>query len=255
MRRKGAGYSRADFSPGQDNGLIAAQARGLVDAATRATSEIEVPFAARDEESSGRREAVQSLVIDVAAIHDIERAGLDRELIEYVDIVHFPVRNVDKTGNVAAQVEQRVQLDRSFATAESGPRKELQTEIDGRRVERVNGLGKHRAQRFVRVKCPRVPDQHLGEVGVDPPIVNTIGIGQRAARDRSSKSRMVEFGGHGTQAGLDVAQAFAERELGKGQTKKLIAAREATRPPIAAVAANAGVEFVSRQEIHQLGEH
>ena len=140
---------------------------------------------------------MQALKIDVAAIHDIERAGLDRQLIEYGDVVHFPVRNVDKTRDVAAQVEQRVQLDRSLATAEAGPRKELQTEINGRRIERVNGLGKHRTQGFVRVKFPRVADQHLGEVGIDAPIVDAIGIGQCAARDRPSKSRMIKFGGNG----------------------------------------------------------
>jgi len=221
----------------------------------RATSEVEVPLAARHEERSSPREAVQSLKIDGAAIHDIERARLDRQLVEYGDVVHFPVRNVDKTRDVAAQVEERVQLDGSFATAEAGPRKEFQTEIDGRRIERVNGLGKHRTQGFVRVKLPRLADQHLGEVGVDAPIVNAIGVGQRAARDRPSKSRMVKFGGNGAQAGLDVAQAFAERELCESQTKKLIATREATQPTIAVVATNAGVEFVSRHEVHQLSKH
>src|SRR5450759_3021498 len=239
----------------QDDGLIAAQARGLVDAAMRAPSKVEVPFAARNEERPCRREAVQSLKIDVAAIHDIEGARLDRQLVEYVDVVHFPVGNVDKTGDVAAQVEQRVQLVRSLATAESGPRKKLQTEIDGRRIERVNGLGKHRTQGFVRVKFPRLADQHLGEVGVDAPIVDAIGVGQRAARDCPSKSGMVKFAGNGAQAGFDVAQAFAERELCEGQTKKLLAAREAAQATIAVVATNAGVEFVSRHEVHQLGEH
>jgi hypothetical protein len=252
---QGGGVQACRFQPRQDDGLIAAQTRGLVDGAARASDAVEIAFAARDEERAGHRKAVQALKIDVAAIHHIERASLDRELIEYVDIVHFPAGNVDKTWNVAAQVEQGVQLDRSLATAKSSPRKELQTQIDGRRIERVNGFGEQRTQRFVRVEAPRPSDQDLGEVGVDPPIVDPIGIGQCAPRDRPSKARMVQFGGNGTQAGLDVAQTFAKRQLREGQTKKLIAAREATQPTIAVVAANAGVELVTRQKVHQLGKY
>ncbi len=66
---------------------------------------------------------------------------------------------------------------------------------------------------------------------------------------------MVQFGGYGAQTGLDVAQTFAEGQLCKSQTKKLIAAREATQAAITLIATNTGVEFVPRQEVHQLGEH
>jgi hypothetical protein len=66
---------------------------------------------------------------------------------------------------------------------------------------------------------------------------------------------MVQFGRTGAQTGFDVAQTLAERQLSKGQAEKLVAAREAACPTIAPIATNAGVEFVTRQEVHQLGKH
>ena len=109
--------------PGQDDGLIAAQAGGLVDRAIDVAG-VEIPFGARHEESARLVQAIQSGEIDVAAIHDVERTRFDRQMIEDRDIVHFPVGNMDKTGNVAAQIQQRVQLDGAFATAKRGPRKQ-----------------------------------------------------------------------------------------------------------------------------------
>ena len=86
------------------------------------------------------REAIQTREIDVAAVHHVERARFDGQLVEHVHIVHFPVGNVDKTGDVAAQVDQRVQLDGALAPAKLGPREQAQAQVDGRGVEGVGGL-------------------------------------------------------------------------------------------------------------------
>jgi hypothetical protein len=63
---------------------------------------------------------------------------------------------------------------------------------------------------------------------------------------------MVEFVGHGTQTGFDIAQALAKRELPKRQTQELIATRKTTLSPVASVSSHASVELVSRDEIHEL---
>src|SRR5207245_641786 len=47
---QGGGVQACRFQPCQDDGLVAAQPRGLVDGATRASGAVEVAFATRDEE-------------------------------------------------------------------------------------------------------------------------------------------------------------------------------------------------------------
>jgi hypothetical protein len=66
---------------------------------------------------------------------------------------------------------------------------------------------------------------------------------------------MVQFWPDSPQAGFDIAQAFAKRELSEGETQKLIATRESPQAAIPLVAADARIELASRQKIHQLREH
>jgi len=68
----------------------------------------------------------------------------------------------------------------------------------------------------------------------------------------SPQAGVVEFGLDGVEAGFDVAEAFAEGELGEREGEELIAAGEPTGPGVAAVASDAGVEFVAWKELHEL---
>ena len=57
------------------------------------------------------------------------------------------------------------------------------------------------------------------------------------------------------QASLNVAQTLSERQLRESHAQELIAAREPTLAPIAAIPRDAGIEVASRQETHQLRKH
>jgi len=54
--------------------------------------------------------------------------------------VHLAIGDVDERRNIAAQVQQRMQLDRRLVPPESGPRKQRQAQIDGRRIQRIQAL-------------------------------------------------------------------------------------------------------------------
>ncbi len=82
------------------------------------------------------------------------------------------------------------------------------------------------------VELPRSTDQHLSEIGEDVPVVDAVGIGQCAPRDVAAEARMVELGLEGSQTRLDVAQAFAEGQLGERQAEELIPTREAARTTV-----------------------
>jgi hypothetical protein len=60
--------------------------------------------------------------IEVTAIHYIECARLEAELVQNVDLVHLAMCNDHNSWDVAAQIEQRVQFHRSFVLAKLGPK-------------------------------------------------------------------------------------------------------------------------------------
>jgi hypothetical protein len=122
----------------KSDGLVAAQPSSLVDGPAIDPPALEVFLGARHEEGSVLLKHIQTGEIDVSAIHDIERARFEDQEVEGIDIVHFSAGNVDKTRNVATEIDQSVELDGGLAFAKSGPGKKLQTEIDRSRIEGVN---------------------------------------------------------------------------------------------------------------------
>lgn len=107
----------------------------------------------------------------------------------------------------------------------------------------------------VDVERAGLGNQDLGEVVKDSPVVNPVGVGESASRNRPSEAGVVAFTTDGVQAGDDVPEAFAEGQLGESQGEELIAARETAWPTMTAVASNAGIEIVPRKIVHELGKH
>ena len=85
-----------------------------------------------------------------------------------MDIVQFAVGYVDKAWNVAAQVEECVHLHRCLGRPEMGPWKHRETQIDGRRVERINSAGQIHIQIVAGIQPLGLRDQPLGKLCVDP---------------------------------------------------------------------------------------
>ena len=113
---------------------------------------------------------MQPVEVEVATIHDVKRPGLGNDLIENIHIVQLAIADVDEAGNIAAQVEQCMQLDRRFGRTKRNPRKHRQTQIDGGRIQRVDRLGEIDAKRLVHVKWPSYSDQALCKICIDAPI-------------------------------------------------------------------------------------
>ncbi len=135
-----------------------------------------------------------------------------------------------------------------------GPREQRQAKIDGGGIQSVQSLIQIQADRIAGVQGPGDADQDLGEVGVDPPIAGLVGIGPCRASHLAAESHVVELSAERTQARLDIAEALAVRQLGERHAQKLIPTGEATRAPVAVVAAYAAPELAIRKEADQLGE-
>jgi hypothetical protein len=162
---------------------------------------------------------------------------------------------VDETWNVAAQVEQRVHLHGSLGRAKVRPRKYRQAQVDGGRVQGIDGVRQFQPQVFLGVELPRLIDQPLREVGVDAPVAGFVGVGQRAATKRPANSGMVEFGAQRSQTSDDVAQALAIGQLRERHATILIGTTEIADSMIAVVTLDDASKRLPRQMLHQLREH
>ena len=122
-----------------------------------------VRLGTRDEEGPGLVQHIKAGKVGVATIHDVDGSGFRQEHIERMNVVQLAIRDVDKTRNVAPQVEQRVHLHRCLGGAEVRPRKDRQAQSGGRRVQGVDGIGQVQPQFFVDVQRPRLGDEPLGQ--------------------------------------------------------------------------------------------
>ena len=198
---------------------------------------------------------IEACVIGVAAVHDVDGAGLGHDQIERVDVTHFSVRDVDEGRDVAAQIEQRVHLHGGLCALEVRPREHRQAQVDRRGIECVNRLFEFHIERIVDIQYTSTTNQNLGEVGKDSPIVNLVGVGQGTARNLATNARVIQLRSHRSETRFDIAQTFAKRQLRKCQTQKLIATRKLSLTFVARVTTNTFVEFVPRQELHELSKH
>jgi hypothetical protein len=180
--------------------------------------------------------------------------GYHRSTVESPHVVHFPVGNADKTRNIAAQVDERMQLYRAFASAKTRPGEQRQAQVDCRGIEGVGCCVQIHGKAVVDVKFLGGRNQHVGKIGVDSPVAMFVGVGQRAPGDTSAKTGVIQLWSHRSQARFNVPQAFAVGQLCESHADKLIETRKSAGARIASIMANAIVELVPRKEIHQLSE-
>lgn len=140
--------------------------------------------------------------VDIASIHHVKAASLERNLIEDIDIVQFAVGNMDKGRNVAPQIEQGVKLHGSLLFAKARPWKERQAQIDGGGIERINGMRQFQTEAVPGVKLARCLDQAEGKVLIDAPVAVFVGVGQCAFGNAATDAQMIQLGRMRAQAGF-----------------------------------------------------
>jgi len=239
---------------GEHHGLVETQAGGFVHGAGVTAGAAKVLFGTGDEESTTLVDAIPAGEVEIAAIHDVERAGVPDQLVEDIDVMHTASGDNDDGGKVALEGQQGVEFDGGFVLSKRGPRKERETEVNGGGVQRIGGGLEFKMERLIGVKRGGLPDEHLGEIGKDAPVAVFIGIGQRAAGGGLADAGVIEFWAEGRQTGFDVAQAFAPSQLGKRQHEELFISGKFASAAVAVVTGDTLVELVFGQEVEELGE-
>ena len=180
--------------------------------------------------------------------------GFREQQVEGMDVVEFAVRDVDEARDVAPEIEQGVHFHRRLGRPEMRPRKDRQAEINGRRVERVDGVGQFQPKVVAGIKPSGLGNQPLSKLRVDPPVAAFVGIGQCRSPDGFPETHRVQLRGLGREADLDVAKALPIGKLGEGHGSILLGAGQCPCPTLPAVPRHDPREGAPRQKIHQLGE-
>ena len=210
----------------QHHGLIADQSRAALDWPGYNAPDIRIALGSSDEEPTALMQGVESSEIQISPVHHIEGAGFGDQDVEYIDVVPFAVGNMDKTRDLTAQIQQRMHLDRALGRAKRRPREQRQTQIDGGRVQCIDGVVQFQAQGFGGVQLPCNSNQRLGELAVQAPVAALVGIGQIAAREVAAQSEVIRFGGMRFETRLDVPQALAKGDLRERHAQELVQATE-----------------------------
>ena len=198
--------------------------------------------------------SVEPSIVQIGAVQDVEGTRLQQEVVEDSDIVRFSFRHLDKSRDRAPQVEKGMDLDGALAFAELGPRKKREAQVDRGGIEGEDCFLELQADILVVVNSPGFGDEHLREIGIDPPIAGFVGVGQVASRDAATDAHVVKPILHGQKTSLDIAEAFPVGQLSESQAKELIETEEAFDFVVPVVTPHAFSEFVHRQKGHDLGE-
>ena len=209
-------------------------------------------LAACDEESACLMQLEQPCEIQIAAIHDIKRAGFDGQEIEHAHLVHLAVADVDEGGDRAAQIQQRMHLDRRLGRAKRRPLEQGQAQVYRRGIERIDRRVEIDVQRLGCVKCSGAGDEPHGQRMIDAPVSQIQRVRQRRACRHVLQSHMKQLAPIRSQAGLDVAQGFAPGQLREGHDAEQIGAAKRAYTRVATVSLDDAAKRLPRHKLHDL---
>lgn len=215
--------------------------------------EFGVALGPRHKESFGFMNDEQSFEIQIAPVHQIEGPWLQHKIVHDIDLVGFAVGDVNEAGDVASQVQQRVQLDGRLGRSKRRPCKHRQAQVYGAGVECVDRRIELHSKRLRGVQRSCHTNQVLREGGIDLPRACGVRIGQRIARNRlATKPHVIQPPSLRTQIDFDVAQRLSVGQLSEGHGEELIQAREVFDLVLPIVIGYTAAKRTQRQIQHEL---
>jgi len=208
-----------------------------------------VRLESRDEEDVFGIELREPVIIQHAAIKDDKRTGVEFLLPRDVGFVDSCFRDDDARGDVAVQVEHRVEFDRSLGFPKRRPIEEVQTKIDDgsiedpdRRLDPKSRLGGQRAHMAVQL---------AKEIGVDFVWPAFIGVCEGRSANRADAPMILKCRGR-LQGSYGISQGFSLGYLAKEHGDKLRPATHRADPLVPAVGVDAALKSMSRNILEHL---
>ena len=195
---------------------------------------------------------VKLLKSDIALVHQVECASFDRYLVHNPGIIDLAWSEQDKCGNRAAQIHQRMHLERALSMVELCPGTQLKTQFNGTAVKRIYHLFKTNPQLFILVKLRGFLHQGHRKVLIDTPILLLVGLRKRGSRHHL-KPGTIEVSAE-VKCSLNISQTSPVSELSKAHHHELVTAIELDGVPVTFVAVDTLLELVFVEERHDLSE-
>src|ERR1035438_18047 len=198
---------------------------------------------------------LQSGEIEIAAVHDDDRACRPVNQVEHIDVVHVAGGDMDENRNAPAQIDDGMGFDRRLGCAEVRPRKQRQTQVDGRGVQRIERFLETQANVVALIQLDRYCNQPMTKCLEQSPVASLVGIGKGGAGYLAAKPDVVELGALRVQTCHQIAQAFAACELGVRDAQKMIPGREVSDAMIRSESIDQMLEVTEGNKTQQLREN
>lgn len=108
----------------QDDGLVADDSSRSIHGPGVSTPESNMALGSDYEESGFDGKPVEPVEIKVCPVHNVEGSSFRRNLVEYVHLMPFSIRNMEKRWDIPAQVQERVNLDSRLVLTKVSPWKQ-----------------------------------------------------------------------------------------------------------------------------------
>jgi len=135
---------------------------------------------------------------------------------------------------------------------QSVPGKQLQTKIDGGRIECIGCVSKLDTEIFLGIQRSRSLNQCLREIRPNAPVPPFVCIGKGVSRYGRPESHVKKLFGVRPMTTFDIPKAFAVSHLSKSQAKKLVHTRKRFYVMVALVSFHAFAENIVGQMVHNL---
>ena len=210
-------------------------------------------FQAGDEEDVLGRQLAKPGVVDVAAVHDDDRARIEAQGAGHPDVVALAVGDHDHAGQVAVVIEQAVQFDGALGAAELGPVEHGGAQVDDRRIQADELVFKPELAAAGDLGLAAA-EQGLEHGAVQLPRPMLVGVGQGRA-GRRLDPQVLELALATAQPPADLSQRVGAPELAEQHGHELAPAGEAARVALRPGLLDQGLELGPRKQLEELAEH
>jgi len=206
------------FGTRQSNNLVALQAGRAIDRRGGFSVEPQILFGSNDEEASRVVQMIQTLVIQVPAVHNVDASGHNWDHIQDVHIVGLAIGDVNKGRYRTFQVHNCMNFNGGLVLTKRCPWEQRQTQVDRRGVQGFYRFG----EVVVAIELLGMSDQYHSQIMINLPGAVCIGIGQRTEWYLCFDSHMIATRAEGIEGGGEISEARAKGELSETHTKELI---------------------------------
>ena len=213
---------------------------------------VHAAFCAGHKERSRLMNLEESAEVQVTPVHHVKRSRFDGQDVEYLDVAHLAIADVNEGRNRPAQIQQRVHLHRRLGAAKRRPVEQTQAQVDGGRVQRINRRIELQSCRLLGVEVASSQDQAHGQRVINVPIPLVQCVRKRRSSRYAAQAHMEQLALVGRQTGFDVAQRFAPRQLRERHHAKQVCTTQGAHSRIATVAVDDATEGLPRHILHDL---